>query len=112
MMAVANAMELPGVMARAAESSKAGAGATNVAPKSMAGRPAEPKEQAAVPETSEGVVERVVRPLSPQVVPPAAEEEDEVEEIVREESQPQAVRILYKRGMKWWSWKRRTPPGR
>ena len=32
------------------------------------------------------------------VQPPAAEKEDEVEEIEREESRPQAVRILRKRG--------------
>ena len=32
------------------------------------------------------------------MVPPAVEEEDEVEEIEHEESQPQAVRILCKRG--------------
>ena len=47
---------------------------------------------------SQGVVGRSVQPLSPQGAPPAAEEEDEVEEIEREESQPQAVRILRKRG--------------
>ena len=39
-----------------------------------------------------------MRPPSPQVVPPATEEEDEVEEIEREESRPQAIRILRKRG--------------
>ena len=32
------------------------------------------------------------------MVSPAATEEDEVEEIVRDEPQPQAVRILHKRG--------------
>ena len=32
------------------------------------------------------------------MVPPATEEEDEVEEIEREESWPQVVRILHKRG--------------
>ena len=32
------------------------------------------------------------------MVPPAAAEEDEVEEIEREESRPQAVRILCRRG--------------
>ena len=32
------------------------------------------------------------------MVPLATEEEDEVEEIEREESRPQVVRILYKRG--------------
>ena len=48
---------------------------------------------------SEGVVGHVVRPPSPQVVPPAVEE-DEVEEIEREEARPEAVRILHKRGDK------------
>ena len=32
------------------------------------------------------------------MVPPAVEEEDEVEEIEREESRPQAIQILHKRG--------------
>ena len=32
------------------------------------------------------------------MVPPSTEEEDDVEEIEREESRPQAVRILHKRG--------------
>ena len=37
-------------------------------------------------------------PPSPKGAPPAAEKEDEVEEIEREESRPQAVWILRKRG--------------
>ena len=32
------------------------------------------------------------------MAPPAAEEEDEVEEIEREEARPQAIRILHKQG--------------
>jgi len=36
--------------------------------------------------------------MSPQVAPSTIEEEDEVEEIEHEESRPQAVRILRKRG--------------
>ena len=47
---------------------------------------------------SQGVVGRSVQPLSPQGAPPAAEEEDEVEEIEREESRPQAIWILHKWG--------------
>ena len=43
-----------------------------------------PKEQTAVPDTSEGVVGPAIRPPRPQVVPPAATEEDKVEEIVRD----------------------------
>ena len=39
-----------------------------------------------------------IRPPSPQVVPPAATEEDEVEEIERDEPRPQAIQILRKRG--------------
>ena len=50
------------------------------------------------PEMLLGVVGRCVRPTSPQAVPLAMEEEVEVEEIEREESRPQAVRILCKRG--------------
>ena len=32
------------------------------------------------------------------MVPPSAKEEDEVEEIIRDESRPQAIRILRKQG--------------
>ena len=56
------------------------------------------KEQTAIPDTSEGVVRPAIRPPSPKVVPPATMEEDEVEEIMRDEPQPQAVQILRKRG--------------
>ena len=56
------------------------------------------EEQATLPKMSEGVVGRTMRPPSPQVAPLAVEEEDEVEEIEHEESRPQAVRILHKRG--------------
>ena len=57
-----------------------------------------PKEQTALPEALEGMVGPAIRPLSPQVVPLAVVEEDEVEEIERDEPRPQAVRILRKRG--------------
>ena len=56
-----------------------------------------PKEQTAIPDTSEGVVGPAIRPPSPKVVPSAALEEDEVEEIVRDEPRPQSGRILEKR---------------
>ena len=56
------------------------------------------EEQATLPKMSEGVVGRTMRPPSPQVAPLAMEEEDEVEEIEHEESRPQAVRIIRKRG--------------
>ena len=59
-----------------------------------------PKEQMAVPDTSEGMVGPAIRPSSPQVVPLAAMEEDEVEEIVHDEPRPQAVQILRKHGDK------------
>ena len=64
---------------------------TSVAPKSRAENLAVPKEQTALPEASEGMVGPAIRPPSPQVVPPAAVEEDEVEEIERDEPRPQAV---------------------
>ena len=67
---------------------------TSVTPKSRPENLAVPKEQTALPEVSKGMVGPAIWPLSPQVVPPAAAEEDEVEEIEREESRPQAVRIL------------------
>ena len=65
---------------------EAGAGAAGVMPGPKAKRPVAPEEQAACPEMSQGVVGRCVRSSSPQGAPPAAEEEDEVEEIERKES--------------------------
>ena len=44
-----------------------------------------PKEQTAVPDASEGMVGPAIRPPSPQVVPPAATDDDEVEEIMHDE---------------------------
>ncbi|XP_066358049.1 uncharacterized protein [Miscanthus floridulus] len=85
-------------MAEAAGSLGAEARVTDAAPEAGAEKPTVPKEQTALPKSSNGVIGHVVQPRSPTVVPPAAAEEDEVEEIEREESQPQAVRILYKRG--------------
>ena len=58
----------------------------------------ESNEQTAVPDSLEGMVGTAIRPSSPKVVPPTAMEEDEVEEIIRDEPRPQAVRILRKRG--------------
>ena len=69
-------------------------------PESRAQRSLASEEQAAGPEMLQGVVGRCVRPSSAQAVPPAMEEEDEVEEIELEESRPQAIRILQKRGTK------------
>jgi len=46
----------------------------------------------------QGVVGRSVRPPSPQGAPPAVEEEDEVNEIEREGSRSQTVRIFRKEG--------------
>ena len=58
------------------------------------------KEQTTLPNASEGMVGPAIRPPIPQVVPLAAIEEDEVEEIVRDEPRPQSVRMLRKRGDK------------
>ena len=44
-----------------------------------------PREPTALPNASEGMVGPAIQPPSPQVVPSAAIEEDEVEEIVRDE---------------------------
>ena len=82
----------------ATESSEVGAGATDVMPESGAQRPAASEEQAARLKMPRGVVGCFVQPPSPQGVPPALEEEDEVEEIEREESRPQTVHVLRKRG--------------
>ena len=57
---------------------------------------AAPKEQTTLPDALEGMVGPAIRPPSPQVVPPAATEEDEVKEIMRDEPRPQSVRILQK----------------
>jgi len=77
---------LPGATTEAVGALEAGARATNVAPESGAGRPVVLEEQVALLETLEGVVGIAIWPPSPQVAPPAAEEEDEVEEIEHEES--------------------------
>ena len=61
-------------------------------------RPAATEEQATCLEMLQGMEGRCVRPLSPQAAPPAMEEEDEVKEIECEESRPQAIHILRKRG--------------
>ena len=89
---------MPKATARAVGSSEADAGVANAALESGMEKPVVPEEQAAFQKTPEGVVGHAVRPPSPQVAPPAAEEEDEVEEIESEEARPQAVRILHKRG--------------
>ena len=89
---------MPGATAETVGSSTMNAGDAGAMPESGAARPMQLEEPAMLPETSEGVVGRVVRLPSPQVAPPAMEEEDEVEEIEREESRPQAVRILHKQG--------------
>ena len=47
---------MPGATAEAARSSKADAGVADVVPKSRMGKPMGPEEQAALSETSEGVV--------------------------------------------------------
>jgi len=77
---------MPREMAEAVGSSEADAGVADATLESSVGKPVGPEEQAALPETSKGVVGRTVRPPSPQVVPLAMEEEDKVEEIEHEES--------------------------
>ena len=69
----------------------ADAGVTGVMPKSGAEKPAVLEEQTALSKASEGMVGHAIQPLSPQVVPLAMAEEDEVEEIERDEPQPQSV---------------------
>ena len=85
-------------MAVAAGSSGAEARVSHATPESRTEKPTVLREQTALPELSEGVVRHAIRPLSPQVVPPATAEEDEVEEIERAEPRPQSIRILHKRG--------------
>ena len=83
--------------AGAAGSSEAKTGVADAAPESRAEKPVLPEEQTALLKASEGVVGHAVRPPSPLVVPPATEV-DEVEVIEHEETRPQAVWILRKRG--------------
>lgn len=56
------------------------------------------EERAAHPESPQGVVGCSVQPLSPQGVLAPTKEEDEIEEIHREEAQPQTVCIFRKCG--------------
>ena len=73
---------MPGATAETAGSSAANAGDAGATPESAAAKPVAPEEQPAPPEASQGVVGLAVRPRSPPVVPLAAAEEDEVEEII------------------------------
>ena len=77
---------MPGATAEAAESLEADAGVADAASESTIDKLVVPEEQTALPEASEGVVGHAVWPPSHLVVPPATEEEDEVEEIEHEES--------------------------
>ena len=81
----------PSATAGAAGSSRVEAVVTSIALESRAENPTVSKEQTALPEASEGMVGPAIRPPSSQVVPPAAAEEDEVEEIERDEPRPQAI---------------------
>jgi len=76
---------VPEATTETARSSGAETGAADAAPAFKAERPTVPEEQTALPGASEGVVRHAIRPLSPQVVPPATMEEDKVEEIERDE---------------------------
>ena len=73
------------------------AAAPSATAESRAENLAVPREPTALPDALEGMVGPAIRPLSPQVVPPAATEEDKVEEIECDEPRPQSVRILRKR---------------
>ena len=62
-------------------------------------RPGVPEELTVPPEVSQVMLGPTVQPHSPPAVTPtASEEEDEVEEIIRDEPRTQSVRILRKRG--------------
>ena len=62
-------------------------------------RPGVPEELTVPPKASQVMLGPTVRPQSPlAVTPTAAEEEDEVEEIIRAKPRTQSVRILRKRG--------------
>ena len=82
---------VPRATTKATESSAVNAGDVDAAPESRAARPVTPEEQMAPHKVSQSMVGPTVQPRNPPVVPPTAVEEDEVEEIEREESQPQAI---------------------
>jgi hypothetical protein len=84
----------PSAIAGATEPFGVEAIVTNVVLESGAENLVVPKEQTTLLEALRGMVKPAIRPPSPQVVPLAVAEEDEVEEIEREEPRPQAVRIL------------------
>ena len=78
--------------------SGAEAGVASEATESGSVRPLAPEELTVPPEGSQVMLEPTIRPQSPPTVTPTtAEEEDEVEEIVRDEPQTQSIRILRKR---------------
>ena len=77
---------VPRAMAGATGPSKAEAGVAAAMSETRAEKLVVQEEQTTLPEVSEGVVGHAMQPPSPLVVPPATEEEDEVEEIEREES--------------------------
>ena len=79
---------IPRETAGIAESLGADVGVADVALASGLEKPAMLEEQTALPEKLECMVGLAIQPPSPQVVPHAAAEVDEVEEIVRAEPQP------------------------
>lgn len=87
-MMVGTPMEMVGAAAGATQPSEAEAGTTEAVPESEAQMPAMSGQQAAHPKMPHCAVGHSVRPLIPQVAPPAAEVEDEVKEIGREEPRP------------------------
>ena len=60
-----SATTVPEAMVGAAKSLEADAGVADAVPELRVEKPVEPEEQAALPETSEGVVGHAVRPQSP-----------------------------------------------
>ena len=80
-----------GLAAVATRSSEVTPRDTDPALESMVEKLVVPEEQTTFPKVLKGVVRHDIWPPSPLVVPPATEEEDEMEEIEREESRPQAV---------------------
>ena len=75
----------PSATAGTTGSSGVEAAVIGIALESRATNLATPKDQTAPLEASEGMVGPTIQPPSPQAVPPATAEDDEVEEIEREE---------------------------
>ena len=100
-----------GATARAAGLSEAEAGVADTMPKSRAERPMVLEEQAALPKMLEGVVGHAVRPPSPRWCHQRRRKRTRWKRLSVRKHDLKPFESSTNGAMKWWSWKRRTPPG-